>query len=167
MTFTRIFLRNLIRGPSTVPFPFGPAWTPARMRGRIEFNLAACTGCRACEQVCAPGAIRFDKTPEGLRFMMWHNSCVFCGMCNFYCPTDAIHQSNDWHMAHAVGEKFDMAIREVIPYTACTGCGNKSLASAPNPVGVVPPFTPEEIEQQRHLCPACRKKALAERGVQP
>ena len=34
MNFTRIFLRNLIRGPSTVPFPFGPAWTPARMRGR-------------------------------------------------------------------------------------------------------------------------------------
>jgi formate hydrogenlyase subunit 6/NADH:ubiquinone oxidoreductase subunit I len=165
MSYLRILLRNLIRGPSTVPFPFGPAWTPARMRGRIVFKLSSCTGCRACEQVCAPGAIRFDKTPEGLRFMMWHNTCVFCGLCEFYCPTDAIRQSTDWHMAHAVGEKFDMAIREVIPYTKCTGCGMKTLASAPNPVGVVPPFTPEEIEQQRNLCPACRKKALAERGA--
>ena len=70
-------------------------------------------------------------------------------------------------MAHAVGDKFSMAIREVIPYTACAGCGMKALASAPNPVGINPPFTPTEIEQQRNLCPACRKKALAERGAQP
>ena len=165
MNYLRILARNLIRGPSTVPFPFGEAWTPARMRGRIEFDLAKCTGCRACEQVCAPCAIRFDKTPDGLRFMMWHNTCVFCGLCNFYCPTDAIRQGNDWHMAHGVGQKFEMAIREVIPYTACKGCGMKTLASAPNPVGVSPPFTAAEIELHRHLCPACRKKALAERGT--
>lgn len=167
MNFLKIFVRNLVKGPSTAPFPFAEAWTPARMRGRIEFKLSSCTGCRACEQVCAPGAIRFDKTPEGLRFMMWHNTCVFCGMCEFYCPTDAIHQTNDWHMAHAVGEKFNMAIRETIAYTTCTGCAAKTLASAPNPVGVDPPFTPEEVEQHRYLCAACRKKALATRGTTP
>lgn len=167
MNFLKIFARNLINGPATTPFPFGPAWTPERLRGRIVFKTASCTGCRACEQVCAPGAIRFDKTPEGLRFMMWHNTCVFCGLCEFYCPTDAIRQSDDWHMAHAVADKFTMAIRETIPYVACAGCGNKALASAPNPVGVVPPFSAAEIEQQRNLCPACRKKALAERGATP
>lgn len=167
MNFLKIFVRNLVKGPSTVAFPFAEAWTPARMRGRIEFKLSSCTGCRACEQVCAPGAIRFDKTPEGLRFMMWHNTCVFCGMCEFYCPTDAIHQTNDWHMAHAVGEKFNMAIRETIAYTTCNGCEAKTLASAPNPVGVDPPFTPEEVEQHRYLCAACRKKALATRGTTP
>jgi ferredoxin len=165
MSFLKIFVRNLINGPATTPFPFGPAWTPERLRGRIEFKLSSCTGCRACEQVCAPGAIRFDKTPDGLRFMMWHNTCVFCGLCEFYCPTDAIRQSDDWHMAHGVADKFGMAIREVIPYVACAACGNKALGSAPNPVGVEPPFTRAETEQQRNLCPACRKKALAERGA--
>jgi ferredoxin len=165
MNFLQIFVRNLIHGPSTVAYPFGPAWTPEHFRGRIQFKLASCTGCRACEQVCAPGAIRFDKTPDGLRFMMWHNTCVFCGLCEFYCPTDAIHQTDDWHMAHAVADKFTMAIREVIPYVSCTACGAKALASAPNPVGVLPPFTADEIKQQRNLCPGCRKKALGERGV--
>ncbi len=164
MNFLKIFARNLINGPATTPFPFGPAWTPEKLRGRIQFKVSTCTGCRACEQVCAPGAIRFDKTPDGLRFMMWHNTCVFCGLCEFYCPTDAISQSDDWHMAHSSDKKFDQAIRETIPYLACTGCGNKALASAPNPGGVNPPFTAAEIEQQRNLCPACRKKALADRG---
>ncbi|MBV8646105.1 4Fe-4S dicluster domain-containing protein [Paludibacterium sp.] len=163
MNILKLFYRNLTQGPSTVAFPFGPAWTPPKLRGRIRFDLPACTGCRACEQVCAPGAIRFDKTPEGLRFMMWHNSCVFCGLCNFYCPTDAIVQSDDWHLAHPTARMYEMAIRELIPYTACSACGTKTLASAPNPVGVEPPFSAEEIEQFRHLCPGCRKKALEER----
>jgi formate hydrogenlyase subunit 6/NADH:ubiquinone oxidoreductase subunit I len=165
MRFFKIFARNLRQGPSTIAFPFGPAWTPERLRGRIEFDLAGCTGCRACEQVCAGGAIRFDKTPQGLRFMMWHNTCVFCGLCTFYCPTKAITQSDDWHLAHAAVHKYEMAIREVIPYTNCSVCGLKTLASAPNPVGVEPPFSAEEIEQHRHLCAGCRKKAMAERGV--
>jgi formate hydrogenlyase subunit 6/NADH:ubiquinone oxidoreductase subunit I len=165
MNFLKILIRNLVNGPSTVAYPFGPAWTPDKLRGRIRFKVSTCTACRACEQVCAPGAIRFDKTPDGLRFMMWHNTCVFCGLCEFYCPTDAIQQTNDWHMAHAVEKQFDMTIKETIPYVPCTTCGAKALASAPTPVGVEPPFTAEEIEIQRNLCPGCRKKALAARGV--
>lgn len=165
MNFLKIFVRNLVHGPSTEPFPFGPAVTPTRLRGRIAFKMETCTGCRACEQVCAPGAIRFDKTPEGLRFTMWHNTCVFCGLCEFYCPTDAIRQTDDWQMAHSAEDQFAQAIQETIPYVTCAACGAKALSSAPNPAVTTPPLTPEEVQQQRNLCPGCRKKALAERGA--
>jgi len=91
---------------------------------------------------------------------------VFCGLCEHYCPTDAIHQTDDWHLAHATARQYEMVIRETVTYISCSACGAKALASAPNPVGVVPPFTAEEIEVQRNLCPVCRKKVLAERGIQ-
>ena len=59
MNFLTIFARNLKQGPQTEAFPLGPAFTPERLRGRIEFNAATCEGCRICERVCPANAIRF------------------------------------------------------------------------------------------------------------
>lgn len=167
MNFMKIFARNLMQGPYTDPFPFGPTFTPKDLRGRVAFDEKNCTGCRACEQVCVGGAIRFDKTPEGLRFLLWHNTCTFCGLCEFYCPTKAIHLTNDWHMAHAATDKFTQTEAGLIAYTTCAQCGVKALASAPNVIGLEPPVGPEEFEQLRNLCPGCRRKALLARGKQP
>ena len=107
MNFLTLFVRNLSRGPYTEPFPFGPpSPTPKRLRGRISFDATICEGCLLCEKLCPSGAIKFTRTPDGMTFDCWHSTCVFCGTCEFYCPTKAIHQTNDWHLAHFQGEKF-------------------------------------------------------------
>jgi formate hydrogenlyase subunit 6/NADH:ubiquinone oxidoreductase subunit I len=151
-------MRNLISGPSTDPFPFGDTFTPKSLRGKVVYKASACTACRFCEQCCVGGAIRFDKTPEGLRFLLWHNSCTFCGLCEFYCPTDALTMSDDWHLAHAQDQKFDMVERGVIPNGKCAECGAPMLMTAPNPNAFDHTPSQEEIDHLQHLCPKCRRK---------
>ncbi|HYD65452.1 4Fe-4S dicluster domain-containing protein [Azospirillum sp.] len=161
MNFLGILMRNLAQGPSTEAFPFGEATTPKGLRGRVHFDAAACMGCRLCEQVCAPGAIRFEKKKEGLGFLLWHNSCCFCGLCQHYCPVDAITLSEDWHLAHPESEKFAMVEEGLLPNVACAGCGKETLSIGVNVATLAFQPTAEEMAQLHALCPACRRKAAA------
>lgn len=46
-----------------------------------------CTGCRACEQVCAHKAIEFKQDKEGFWSPVINQSlCVDCGLCLKKCP---------------------------------------------------------------------------------
>ncbi len=163
MGFLGVLIRNLVAGPSTDPFPFGETFTPATLRGRVEYHPADCVACRACEQVCVGGAIRFDKTPEGLRFLLWHDSCTFCGLCAFYCPTEGITLTDDWHLAHPQSRKFAMVEEGTIPTIRCAACGAQALATAPAAALFDHPPTPAEVEEMRSYCPRCRRKVAAER----
>ena len=165
MNFLTIFARNLKQGPQTEAFPFGPAFTPDRLRGRIEFKAESCEGCRICERVCPANAIRFAKTPDGMTFDCWHNTCVFCGNCEFYCPTDAIHQTNDWNLAHANADKFEMVEHGLIPNQKCVECGATALNTAPMVKNAKPPLSAEEYTEVRARCPKCRAKYLKNRKV--
>ncbi len=168
MNFLSLFARNLRRGPYTEPFPFGPpSPTPKRLRGRIAFDAATCEGCLLCEKLCPSGAIKFTRTPEGMTFDCWHPTCVFCGTCEFYCPTKAIHQTNDWHLAHFQSEKFGMTEHGLIPNLVCADCGGKGLNTVPNTAKVRPPLSAEEVVQLRARCPKCRNKFLKSRGKKP
>lgn len=163
MNFLTIFARNIKNGPYTEAFPFGPAFTPDKLRGRIVFKAETCEGCRICERVCPANAIRFAKTPEGMTFDCWHNTCVFCGNCEFYCPTDAIHQTNDWNLAHVQSEKFDMVEHGLIPNQTCVECGATALNTSPMLKNVNPPLNETEYAELRGRCPKCRAKYLKTR----
>lgn len=165
MNFFTLFIRNLRRGPYTEPFPFGPASpTPKRYRGRVAFDARSCEGCKLCEKVCPAGAIRFTRTPAGMTFDCWHASCVFCGNCEFYCPTKSVHLTNDWHLAHAQADKYTLVEHALIPNQICAECGAKALDTAPVIRDIKPPLTDEEAVALRARCPKCRAKFLKNRG---
>lgn len=50
-------------------------------------NPSDCCGCRACEQVCAHKALRFEEDKEGFLYPALDASlCVDCGLCGKVCP---------------------------------------------------------------------------------
>ena len=102
-----------------------------------------------------------------MTFDCWHPTCVFCGTCEFYCPTKAIHQTNDWHLAHFQSEKFGMTEHGLIPNQVCADCGGKGLNTVPNTAKVKPALSAEELVQLRARCPKCRNKFLKNRGKKP
>lgn len=164
MGFLKVLLANLKKGPATEAFPFGPAATPPRYRGRVTFDPASCTGCRLCEHVCPGGAIRIDEDAAGLDVIIWHNTCVFCGLCAHYCLSKAIACSTDWHLAHRQSEKYELTERARVPKIPCAACGKPMLAASDEVMRLAFKGRTAEIERLRRLCPDCRRAASLEGG---
>lgn len=160
-----VLLENLLKGPATEAFPFGEAKTPEAYRGRVAFDPSACTGCRTCQYVCAAGAIHFEEREGGLRFTLWHNSCVFCGMCARYCVSKAIHLTSDWHLAHEQSKKYELVEQGWVPFKPCTGCGKSMLPVAEPLMRQAFRGDSKEIEALRQLCPECRQARAARRNA--
>lgn len=56
-------------------------------------NYIECTGCGACEQICAHKAISMQLNDEGFYYpAIDQNTCVDCGLCAKVCPNNAFVQ---------------------------------------------------------------------------
>lgn len=65
-----------------------------------------CTGCRACEQLCAHHAIEMKPDKEGfLSAYIDRDKCVDCGLCQNRCPQNALIQKSKPLMSFAVRDK--------------------------------------------------------------
>lgn len=160
--FLPVLLRNLFQGPSTEAFPFAEAYTPAAMRARVSFNPDSCALCRVCARMCPAGAIQLEKRPDGLEFILWHNACVFCGLCVHYCDSEALHQTDDWHLSHLQAEKYAMVEKAVVKFQKCSTCGKQKMpAPLPLMAKLYPGLAADEIERLRAMCPQCRKAESA------
>lgn len=67
-----------------------------------------CTGCRACEQLCAHHAIEMKPNKEGfLSAYIDREKCVDCGLCQNRCPQNNLMQKFEPLMSLAVRDRDD------------------------------------------------------------
>ncbi len=107
MSVLREMLENLAHKPATTLYPKEKVPIPPAFRGKIAILDDKCIGCSKCAVVCPTQCITMvgsereievkgrkivrKKAPEVALF-----SCIRCGLCEEYCPTDpkAIYLSN-------------------------------------------------------------------------
>jgi Ni,Fe-hydrogenase III small subunit/ferredoxin len=68
--------------------------------------------CRACAEVCLPGAIEIKVGQSDERLTVDYGTCIACQLCTEECPTNAFAKSNDW--AFAVRNREDLLWAEAL-----------------------------------------------------
>jgi NADH-quinone oxidoreductase subunit I len=106
----RIVLRNLMRGPITVQYPYEKLDVPERARWAVqpvyfEDGVPRCTACMTCVRTCPDYILsldvetREDKSKHIRRFGYEIGACMMCGLCVEACPFDAIEMGHDYELA--------------------------------------------------------------------
>ncbi len=106
----RLSLKNAMRGPITVQYPYEKLEIPERSRWAVrpkyfEDGSPRCTACMTCVRVCPDHILsldvetREDKTKHIEAFAYEIGACMMCGLCVEACPFDAIMMSHEYELA--------------------------------------------------------------------
>ncbi len=82
-------LKNLVSKPETIKYPFAPSPEPKGYRGTILYNEELCIFCDKCENICPPGAIKFEVVDVQSGKKQYNYNpylCIYCGACVDACP---------------------------------------------------------------------------------
>ena len=91
---TGLLMKSLRRKPVTLMYPETAAKSFENTRGSIEINLAKCTMCGACVEICPASAIETDEASG--RWMIQRMQCVLCGQCVDICPEKCLSAAADY-----------------------------------------------------------------------
>jgi formate hydrogenlyase subunit 6/NADH:ubiquinone oxidoreductase subunit I len=108
LDITKAFLRR----PATERYPFERKPSPERLRGRLLWEPAKCTGCSLCAKDCPADAIQIivlDKKAK--RFMLEYHidRCTYCAQCVHSCRQGCLTMSSDmWELSALSQEPFTL-----------------------------------------------------------
>lgn len=88
-------LSNLLKRPSTRPFPMKRREPAPDARGTVDFHPEQCIYCGACALKCPTDAIEVTRTEKRLVFDLFR--CVGCACCAEACRHGCIQMREAYH----------------------------------------------------------------------
>jgi formate hydrogenlyase subunit 6/NADH:ubiquinone oxidoreductase subunit I len=106
----RISMKNMLRGPITVKYPYEKVVIPDRSRWAVHplfdpEGAPMCTACTNCVRACPDGVLTMevtvaeDKSKHIDSFTYEVGACMFCGFCVEACNFDALTMSDEYELA--------------------------------------------------------------------
>ena len=97
----------------TFDYPEESREIPEFHRGRVTLRPELCIGCTQCSMACPNASCTMTPGPgapqnkKGLYPQVDVGRCMYCGLCEEVCPTDAIYLAKEFRMVHTDRSYFD------------------------------------------------------------
>jgi len=119
-------MRNMLRGPITVRYPYEKMEMPERFRFAVEAVLDEsgshkCTACMTCVRICPDHILELQFTTaedksKHIQFLRYElGACMMCGLCVEACPFDAIRMGKDYELAKLTREELTIDLLFDVP----------------------------------------------------
>ena len=163
----RLSLKNALRGPITVQYPYEKLELPERARWAVrpkyfDDGSPKCTACMTCVRVCPDHILsvdlepRDDKVKHIAAFGYEIGACMMCGLCVEACPFDAIKMSHEYELA--VKDPAALAETLLVDVDAATNARHKEekerMAALTAPAEVAETAPTEAAEAAAPAAPA-------------
>jgi formate hydrogenlyase subunit 6/NADH:ubiquinone oxidoreductase subunit I len=116
---TREVLKNSMKKPATVRYPYVKIEMPAKFRGKLTFHAEKCIGCMACMRDCPSKAIKITKVGDK-RFEceISLDKCVYCCQCVDSCIKKALEATPEFELAQLDRRKLKVIFHAAPPKAA-------------------------------------------------
>ncbi len=98
-------LKQLLRKPATLKYPFEKRKLYEGFRGKPVWDLGKCIGCGLCVRDCPSEALEMIGKGPKAEIIHHLDRCLFCGRCAESCPRGAITMTTDYELADSTKEK--------------------------------------------------------------